>query len=84
MHLIAHPHLLVRATNERFLPAWVIFRASSASESHWLQPVPVLTVHWWPVPVSVDGLLLVHATNGQFPREEAILRVGLANESHWL
>ena len=32
--LIAHPHLLVRATNERFLPAGTTFRVGLASESH--------------------------------------------------
>ena len=36
-----------RGTNER-----------GASESHWLQLVLVLTVHWWPTPVSVGGLLV--------------------------
>ena len=38
------------------LPAGATFRASSASESHWLQPVLVLTVRWWPAPVSVGAL----------------------------
>ena len=45
--LIAHPHILVRATIEQFLPARISFRVGFASESFWLQPVPVLTVHWW-------------------------------------
>jgi hypothetical protein len=44
--LIAHPHLLVQATSERFLPAWGTFRVGLASESHWLQPVLILTIHW--------------------------------------
>ena len=44
MYIIAHPHLLVRATSERFLPTWATFRAGLASENHWLQPVLVLTV----------------------------------------
>jgi len=44
--LIHSPHLLVRATNERFLSSGDTFRASLASESHWLQPVMVLSVHW--------------------------------------
>ena len=48
MYIIAHPHLLVRATSERFLPTWATFRAGLASENHWLQPVLVLTIHWWP------------------------------------
>ena len=49
-------YMLVRGTNERFLPTRVTFRASSASESHWLQPVLVLVVHWWPAPICVGGL----------------------------
>ena len=32
--LIVHPHLLVRAISERFLPAWAIFRVGLVSESH--------------------------------------------------
>ena len=39
---IAHPHLMVWATSERFLPTlvgWAIFRVGLASESDWLQPV---------------------------------------------
>ena len=55
--LIAHPLLMMRATNERFLPARAIFKLGLASESHWLQPVLVLTaVQWRPAPVSVGGL----------------------------
>ena len=53
--LIAHPHLLVWATNERFLPAMATFRSGLASKSHWLQPVLVLPVRWWPAP---GGLLV--------------------------
>ena len=34
MLLIAHPHLLMRATNERFLLAGATFRAGLASENH--------------------------------------------------
>jgi hypothetical protein len=44
--IIAHPHLLVRGTNERFLPTGGTFGVGITSESHWLQPVLVLTVHW--------------------------------------
>ena len=44
MRLIAHPHLLVRATSEQFLPARATFRSVLASESHWLQPMLVLTI----------------------------------------
>jgi hypothetical protein len=57
--LIPSPHLLVLATNERFLPAGGIFRAILASESHWLQPVLVLTVHWWPTPAGVGRVLFI-------------------------
>jgi hypothetical protein len=54
--LIAHTHVLVRATNERFLPVGGNFRVGLASESHWLQPVLVLTIHWWPTPINVGEL----------------------------
>ena len=54
--LIAHPHLLVRAISERFLPARATFKSVLASESHSLQLVLVLTVQWWSAPVSVRGL----------------------------
>ena len=43
--LIAHPHILVRATSERFLLAWVTLRVGSTSKTHWLQLVLALTVH---------------------------------------
>jgi hypothetical protein len=51
--LIPSPHLLVLATSERFLPAWGTFRVNLASESHWLQLVLVLYVHWWLAPAGV-------------------------------
>ena len=54
--LKAHPHILVRATNEQFLPAGATFRVGSASESHWLQSVLVLTVHWWRALICGVGL----------------------------
>ena len=44
---IAHPHLLVRATNERFLSSRTTFRVGLANENHKMQPMLVLTVHWW-------------------------------------
>ena len=47
------PHLLVQATSERFL-----FKISLASESHWLQPMLVLSIHWWPTPIFVGGLIV--------------------------
>ena len=50
--------MLVRATSERFLPAGDIFRAILASESHWLQPILVPSVHWWPAPVGVGSVLV--------------------------
>ena len=46
--LLAHPHLLVRATNERLLSTRATFMSVLASESHWLQLVLILTVRWWP------------------------------------
>ena len=55
--LIAHPHLLVRATNVWVFSARANFRVGLANESHWLQPMLVFTVHWWPAPLSVSGLL---------------------------
>ena len=58
---IHSPHLLVRVTGEGFQPAWGTFRASLASESHWLQLVVlVLSVHWWPTPIIMGGLLVSH------------------------
>ena len=61
--LMPSPHLLVLATGERFLPAWGTFRAILASESHSLQPMLALSVHWWPAPVGVGRVLdeyLIH------------------------
>jgi hypothetical protein len=60
--------MLVRATSERFLPAWGTFRAILASESHWLQPLLVLFVHRWPAPLGMrtegyDVTLLVRSNN---------------------
>ena len=44
--IIVHPHLLVRVTSERDSYQQGIFlRVGLASESHWLQPMLVLTVH---------------------------------------
>jgi hypothetical protein len=51
--VIHYPHLLVRATSERFLPAGGTFRATSTIESHWLQPLLVLSIHLWPAPTGV-------------------------------
>ena len=50
---IPSPHLPVLATSKQFLSAGGIFRAILATESHWLQPVLVLFVHWWPGPAGV-------------------------------
>jgi hypothetical protein len=47
----------MRTTNERFLSAGVTFEVGLASECRCMQLVLVLTVHWWPTPVSVGGLL---------------------------
>ena len=52
--VIPSSHLLLMVTSERFLPAGDTFRVILASESHWLQPMLVLSVHWWPgTPASV-------------------------------
>ena len=59
MRLIHSPHLLVRTNSERFLLAEGIFKTILANESHWLQLVLVLSVHWWPAPISVGGLLVM-------------------------
>ena len=56
MKLIHSPHLLVRATGERFLPTGGTFRAILANESHRLQPVLVPSVHWWPAPAGVRSV----------------------------
>jgi hypothetical protein len=56
--IIPSPHLLVLATTERFLPARGTFRAILASESHWLQPMLVLSVRWWPAPAGVGRVLV--------------------------
>jgi len=53
MKVMPSPHLVVLATNEQFLPTWDTFRAILANESHWLQPMLVLSVHWWPTPAGV-------------------------------
>ena len=47
---------MVRKTIEQFLPEGVTFNVGTTSESHWLQLVLILTVHWWPTPVYVGGL----------------------------
>ena len=54
--LIVHPHIPVQGTNEQFLQAGATFSLGLASESHWLQPVMILTVQWWPAPICVGGL----------------------------
>jgi hypothetical protein len=56
---------MVANTSERFLPARGIFRAILAIESHWLQPLMVLFVRWWPTPVGVGRVL--HSTNLRGP-----------------
>ena len=61
--VIPSPHLLVLATSERFLPAGGTFRAILANESHWLQPVLVLSVHWWPAPTGVGRVLDAQGTS---------------------
>ena len=46
IQLIAHLYLLVRVTSEPFLQGGTTFKVGLANESHWLQPMLVLTVHW--------------------------------------
>ena len=64
--LIPSPHLLVLATSKRFLPARGTFRAILAGESHWLQAVLILSVHWWPAPASVGRILVMCSALGRF------------------
>ena len=63
--LIHSPHLLVLATSEQFLPAGGTFRAILASESHWLQPVLVLSarsgVRWLILKSSRCARNMIHA-----------------------
>jgi hypothetical protein len=58
MKLLPSPHLLVLATSEQFLPVGGTFRVILASESHWLQPVLVLSVHWWLTPTGVGRVCM--------------------------
>ena len=58
----ASPHLLVLTISERFLPAECTFRAILANESHWLQLVLVLSIHWWPTPAGMGRVLAYMAT----------------------
>jgi hypothetical protein len=64
VRVLPSPHMLVLATSERFLPAGGTFRVILASESHWLQPVLVLSVHWWPALASVGRVLYNGFANG--------------------
>ena len=50
------------STNERFLPTGGTFRVILANENHWLRPVMVLSIHWWPAPAGV-GRVYVCLTN---------------------
>ena len=56
--------MLVLATNEQFLVAGGIFRAILANESHWLQPVLVLSVHWWLALTGVGRVLVLPSPTG--------------------
>ena len=55
------------ATSERFLPAEATVKIHLANENHWLQPMLVLTVRWWPTPVSVGGLSSPDVGSGLAP-----------------
>jgi len=56
----------VLATSERFLPVGGTFKEILASESHWLQPGLVLSVHWWPAPTGVGRVLVMCSALGRF------------------
>ena len=45
---IAHPHFTGAGYQRTISPTRANFRTGLVSESHWLQPLLVLTVHWWP------------------------------------
>jgi hypothetical protein len=51
--LIPSPHLMVLVITERFLLTRGTFRIILVNESHWLPPVLVLFVRWWPTPIGV-------------------------------
>jgi hypothetical protein len=57
----------VRAASERFPPAGGTFRAILASESHWLQPMLVLSVYWWLAPVGVGRVVANTAPKDMVP-----------------
>ena len=44
--------------SEQLLSTGVTFSSNLASESHWMWPVLVETVHWWPALESAGGLLV--------------------------
>jgi hypothetical protein len=68
--LIHSPHMLVWATSEQFLSAGGIFRAILTSESHWLQPVLVLSFHWWAAPAGVGSVLAnPNCAHSHFPHD---------------
>ena len=50
--------MLVLATSEWRVPAGATFRAILANESHWLQLVLVLSIHWWLAPAGVGKVLV--------------------------
>ena len=50
---------MVRATVNDSYHRGATFKVSSSSESHWLQPMLVFTVRWWPAPICVGGLLVI-------------------------
>jgi len=58
--LIHSPHLLVQVIIERFLPAGGIFKVILVSESQWLQPMLILSVHWWPAPAGMGSVLVTY------------------------
>ena len=63
IQLLPSPHLLVLVTSEQLLPARDTFRAILDSESHWLQPVLVLSVRWWPTPTCMGRVYSIMSTS---------------------
>ena len=63
------PHMMVLATSEQFLQARGTFRAILASESHWLQPMLILSFHWWPTPAGVGRVLVTRARGASLTKK---------------
>ena len=84
------PHMLVLVTSERFLPTRVTFRVILARESHRLQPMLVLPVHWWPAPAGVGNVIewererwWYQLSKGHFTHETESPWLLHCKHSHW-